>query len=179
MSPMEGGSQGVLDSLLNDSDIMNDVQESFARIQQSTEQDNDIFGLNAPLQELEEGLNNHQTNLEQRAARIRTSILGAKRETFLEQASAIEKMDQDIVLFEDRKKSVEEKYGKYGDSTKWPPHISVQYNQEIEAANTDLLAVVSQRNNLVKEYNAASEKFNWAPFETELNKPREIFQEYK
>src|SRR3989344_4193860 len=102
-----------------------------------------------------------------------------KYEWFLEQASAIEKMDQDIVLFEDRKKSVEEKYGKYGDSTKWPPHISVQYNQEIEAANTDLLAVVSQRNNLVKEYNAASEKFNWAPFETELNKPREIFQEYK
>jgi len=40
------------------------------------------------------------------------------------------------------------------------------------------IAVASQRNNLVKEYNAASKKFNWAPFQTKSDKPPESYQDY-
>lgn len=103
-----------------------------------------------------------------------------KYEWFLEQASAIEKMDQDIKMFEGRVKGIDEQYKSYGDDlSKWPPHIQVQYNRAKQQARDDLIAVASQRNNLVKEYNAASEKFNWAPFKTKLDKPRERFQEYQ
>jgi hypothetical protein len=103
-----------------------------------------------------------------------------KYEWFLEQASAIEKMDQDIKMFEDRVTKVEKQYKGYGDDmSKWPLHIQAQYNREKQQAREDLIAIISQRNNLVKDYNAASEKFNWAPFQTKLDKPRESFQDYQ
>ncbi|MBM3250818.1 MAG: hypothetical protein FJZ07_01075 [Candidatus Nealsonbacteria bacterium] len=103
-----------------------------------------------------------------------------KYQWFIEQESAIKKMDQDIKMFEGRVTGVTEQYRGYGeDQSKWPPHIQVQYNRERQQAREDLIAVASQRNNLVKEYNAASEKFNWAPFRTRLDKPRESFQEYQ
>lgn len=102
-----------------------------------------------------------------------------KYEWFINQASAIEKMDQDIELFEKRVTGVDANYESYGeDKSKWAPHIQTTYNRERQQARDDLTAVVSQRNNLVRDYNAQSEKFNWAAFETELNKPRESFQEY-
>ncbi|HEU0085377.1 MAG TPA: hypothetical protein VFQ59_00230 [Candidatus Paceibacterota bacterium] len=102
----------------------------------------------------------------------------AKYEWFIDQANRIEKMDQDVILFEKRVISVENQYKGYGkDISKWPPHIQVQYNVERQQAREDLLAVASQRNNIVREYNSQSEKFNWAPFKTDPRKPQESFYE--
>ena len=102
-----------------------------------------------------------------------------KYEWFINQANGIEKMDQDIKLFQGRIKGVDSQYLAYGkDMAKWPPHIQVQYNKERQQAREDLLAVASQRNNLVKEYNSASEKFNWKLFQTDPRKPKERFHEY-
>jgi len=98
---------------------------------------------------------------------------------FLQQASAIEKMDQDIKLFEARAEDVDKKYSYDGDISKMPIDVRTLYIKEKQQVRDDLIAVVSQRNNLVKEYNAASENFLWAPFETELDKPRKSFQEYQ
>lgn len=102
-----------------------------------------------------------------------------KYEWFIDQASSIEKMDQDIQMFENRMSNVDSSYVAYGaDKSKWAPHVQVTYNRERQQARDDLTAVASQRNNLVREYNAQSEKFNWRSFETRLDKPREKFQEY-
>lgn len=103
-----------------------------------------------------------------------------KYEWFINQANMIEKMDQDIAIFEQRLKDIEKRYQTYGeDKAKWPMHIQVQYNKEQQTAYDDLVAVVSQRNNLVREYNASSEKFNWKPFQTRPDKPKERFHDYK
>ncbi|MFH1259634.1 MAG: hypothetical protein ABII74_07500 [Elusimicrobiota bacterium] len=103
----------------------------------------------------------------------------AKYEWFIEQANRIEKMDKDISLFEARTKGVDSQYKGYGaDMAKWPPHIQVQYNKERQQAREDLISIASQRNNLVREYNASSEKFNWKLFQTNPNKPKERFHEY-
>jgi hypothetical protein len=102
-----------------------------------------------------------------------------KYEWFINQANGIEKMDRDIVLFEGRVKGVDDQYKGYGsDMSKWPPHIQVQYNSARQQARDDLVAIASQRNNLVKEYNAQSEKFNWKPFQSDPRKPKERFHEY-
>lgn len=103
----------------------------------------------------------------------------AKYEWFIDQAKAIQKMDQDILLFQSRKAEVDNKYKAYGeDQSKWPPDVRVQYNRESQQARDDLLAIVSQRNNLVREYNAASEKFNWAPFQTRPDLPKQNYFEF-
>ncbi|MBU0646914.1 hypothetical protein KKC67_00740 [Patescibacteria group bacterium] len=100
----------------------------------------------------------------------------SKYEWFVSQANGIEKMNKDISLFEARTKSVDEQYKGYGeDKAKWPLHISAQYSREKQLAIDDLIAVVSQRNNLVKEYNSASEKFNWRPFNSRKDRPKESF----
>lgn len=101
-----------------------------------------------------------------------------KYEWFVDQASRIEKMDKDVQLYEDRVARVDAQYVGYGqDKTKWPPDVRVQYNHARQQASDDLVAVVSQRNNLVREYNAASEKFNWSPFQTRPDKPHERYFE--
>ena len=103
----------------------------------------------------------------------------AKYEWFIEQANRIEKMDKDITMFEVRVTSVDSQYKTYGDDrAKWPPHIQTQFNRERQQAREDLIAVASQRNNLVREYNAASEKFNWKMFQTKPDKPKERFHDY-
>lgn len=118
------------------------------------------------------------------AAKVAQDEFGAKAaltkyEWFINQANNIEKMDKDINLFEARTKSVDEQYKGYGeDMAKWPPHISMQYNKERQQAREDLIAIASQRNNLVKEYNASSEKFNWKMFQTRPDKPKERFHDY-
>ncbi|HAT74055.1 MAG TPA: hypothetical protein DCS08_03550 [Candidatus Moranbacteria bacterium] len=118
------------------------------------------------------------------AAKVAQEEFGAKAaltkyEWFIDQANAIEKMDKDVGLFETRIKSVDDQYKGYGeDMAKWPPHIQMQYNGERQQARDDLIAVASQRNNLVKEYNSSSEKFNWKPFQTRPDKPKERFHEY-
>lgn len=102
-----------------------------------------------------------------------------KYEWFKEQAAAIKKMDQDVVMYEKRVKDVESRYSSYGENrTKWPLDARIQYGHESQVARDDLVAIASQRNNLVKEYNAASSKFNWSPFQTDPDKPNQFFQEY-
>lgn len=103
-----------------------------------------------------------------------------KYEWFIDQANAIEKADADIALFEQRRLAVETQYiSIYGaDKAKWSPGVQVQYNHEMQVARDDLMAIVSNRNGLVKEYNAQSEKFNWAPFKGRDDYPPENFVDY-
>jgi hypothetical protein len=102
-----------------------------------------------------------------------------KYQWFIDQQNAIQKMDQDVRMYEARVKKVDDQYATYGtDRSKWPPDVRVQYNHENQQAREDLLAIASQRNNLVKEYNADSEKFNWSPFQTRPDKPRQNIDEY-
>jgi len=102
-----------------------------------------------------------------------------KYEWFKEQAAAIKKMDQDVAMFESRSKAIDTQYDSYGsDRAKWSMDIRLQYNRAKEQSRDDLVAVASQRNNLVKDYNAASSKFNWTPFQTNPDKPNQNFQEY-
>lgn len=102
-----------------------------------------------------------------------------KYEWFINQANAIEKMNQDIALFDNREKEVDAQYEAYGPKSEWPPDIRVQYNHDKAIAREDLLAISSQYNNLVKEYNTQSEKFNWKPFQTDPRKPRERFAPFE
>ncbi len=102
-----------------------------------------------------------------------------KYEWFVDQANAVKKMDQDVVIFKQRQVSTKTQYAGYGnDMSKWPLDVRVQYNTAIGQTRDDLAAVISQRNNLVRDYNAASEKFNWSPFQTRSNKPDQRFDEY-
>jgi hypothetical protein len=102
-----------------------------------------------------------------------------KYEWFIDQANRIDKMDQDIALFRNRLSSTEKQYSGYGkDMSKWPPHIQVQYNKDVGQSRDDMIAVISQRNNLVRDYNAQSQKFNWSPFETAEKKPQKSFKEF-
>jgi len=103
-----------------------------------------------------------------------------KYEWFIDQANRIEKMDQDVKLFDERITAIDTQYDSYGDDvSKWPPHIQMAYNKEKQQGREDKLAVVSQRNNLVRDYNASSEKFNWSPFQIRPDKPKERYHEYK
>jgi len=103
-----------------------------------------------------------------------------KYEWFIDQSSAIKKADADIVLFEQRRANVETQFvATYGaDKTKWILSVQAQYNQQAGAARDDLLAVVSNRNGIVRDYNAQSEKFNWAPFMTRTDLPPQSYVEY-
>mgnify|MGYP001599434068 FL=1 len=103
-----------------------------------------------------------------------------KYEWFIDQAEAIEKADADITLFEQRRANIEAQYtSTYGvDKTKWSSSVQVQYNREVQIARDDLLAIVSNRNNIVKDYNAQSQKFNWAPFKGRADYPPENFVGY-
>lgn len=96
---------------------------------------------------------------------------------FIQQAESIKKMDQDITNFEARLKSIEDKYAKYGKPENWRPDISTMYNHESQVAKDDVNAVISQRNNLVKEYRAQSKNFLWKNFEKETNRPPQDFAE--
>jgi len=102
-----------------------------------------------------------------------------KYEWFKNQSASIDKMDQDIKLFKTRISDLDTQYKEYGDSSsKWPPHIQVQYNNEKQQAREDLIAVVSQRNNIVREYNAQSSKFNWKYFDkTKTDIPKKAYNE--
>lgn len=103
-----------------------------------------------------------------------------KYEWFIDQANAIRKADTDVKLFEQRRSDVEKQYANtYGeDRSKWAPSTRALYSRAAETTRDDLVAVVSNRNNLVKEYNAQSEKFNWAPFQTRPDVPPRSFFEY-
>jgi hypothetical protein len=101
-----------------------------------------------------------------------------KYEWFVDQASRIDKMDADVALYGQRVGSVDAQYASYGpDKSAWPPAIQIQYNHDRSMARDDLMSIVSQRNNLVREYNAQSEKFNWEPFNSKSGRPRPRYDE--
>ncbi len=102
-----------------------------------------------------------------------------KYEWFKEQAASIKKANEDVAMAEKRVGDIDRQYANYGaNQASWPPDVRVQYNSAIQQARDDRFAIVSQRNNLVRDYNAASSKFNWSPFQTDPNKPDDSFQEY-
>lgn len=103
-----------------------------------------------------------------------------KYEWFIDQANFIEKMNKDIEIFQNRITKVNKEFSAYGENkSKWPPHIQIQYNDRISNVRDDLAAIMSQRNNLVKDYNAESNKFNWKPFKTKPDLPKEHYEEYQ
>lgn len=104
----------------------------------------------------------------------------AKYSWFIDQSNAIKKADADIVLYQQRYADVETHYVSiYGeDKTKWATSVQVQYNHAISTTYDDMMAIISNRNTLVKEYNAQSKKFNWSPFMTRSDLPPQTFLEY-
>lgn len=102
-----------------------------------------------------------------------------KYEWFIDQASRIDKMDADVALYAKRVQGVDEQYvSTYGaDKTAWGPAVQLQYNRDRTTARDDLTAIVSQRNNLVREYDAQSEKFNWEPFNAKSDRPQPRYDE--
>jgi hypothetical protein len=79
-----------------------------------------------------------------------------------------------------KEKNIEETYvSSYGDAKqKWPITVMATYNSEKNKARDDVAAFISQANNLIREYNSQSEKFNWSLFNTRADKPPQKFQEY-
>ena len=103
-----------------------------------------------------------------------------KYEWFVDYASKIKKMEADISLFENRIINLKSEYGFYGENpAKWPLDVRTQYNHSLQLAQDDLVAIISQRNSLVMEYNAASDKFTWEPFKKRDDFPGKEFLEYK
>jgi hypothetical protein len=99
-----------------------------------------------------------------------------KYEWFVDQANRIKKMDADVALFQERAANVDTAYAAYGAKETWAPDVRMQYQSERKQAQDDLTAIVSQRNTLVNEYNAASEKFNWSPFNSKDDLPPPKFE---
>lgn len=107
------------------------------------------------------------------------SAMRDKYQWFVQQAHSIESMDSTISVFESRVKGVDRQYSGYGeDMSKWPPHIQVQYNNARQQTRDDLVAVVTQRNGLVREYNAASNDFFWENFKHEPDLPPKLYTKY-
>ncbi len=89
-----------------------------------------------------------------------------KYEWFVDQASRIDKMDADIALYRARAERIDSRYVEaYGaDRKAWSPVMKLRHREESAQALDDLAAIISQRNNLAREYNAQSEKFNWSGY---------------
>lgn len=104
-----------------------------------------------------------------------------KYEWFVDQAAFIQKADADIELYTQRVSEVESRYvSTYGaDKSKWLPSTQALYSHDIQTVQADLTAIKSNRNSLVRDYNAQSSKFNWAPFRGRADYPPETFVEYK
>jgi len=96
-----------------------------------------------------------------------------KYEWFVDTAADIRKMDRDVELFKKRLSTAEKECG--GKEVEVPMPVVVMCTDRVAQARDDLLAVTSQRNGIVREYNAASAKFNWALFQTRPDKPQAQF----
>ncbi len=95
----------------------------------------------------------------------------AKYEWFINQSEAIKKMDADMKIYRDRVAAVDSSYAVNGPKEKWDVVTKQLYANDKQKAQTDLAAVISQRNGLAKDYNAQSAKFNWRPFNTRSDVP--------
>jgi hypothetical protein len=120
------------------------------------------------------------------AASVAQKEFGAKAalekyEWFIDQANMIQKADGDITIFEKKLANIEANYISLNgeDKTKWDMAVKTLYTHDVQTAQTDLAAIVSNRNTLVRDYNSQSAKFNWAPFKGRSDYPPESFVEYK
>jgi hypothetical protein len=106
------------------------------------------------------------------------SAANTKYKWFIEKHNAIQKLNADIELFKKKKDTFKEKFIEMnGKPEKWDLATKLMYNKGQENADADYIGIVSLRNNAVKEYNAASEKFTWAPFKTQPDCPPEKLTE--
>lgn len=79
-----------------------------------------------------------------------------KYEWFVDQSNAIKARENDISLYEDRIKSLEDQY-KDVQRKDWPRDDREGHNQQ----KAELAGIKASYNDLVREYNANSQKFNW------------------
>ena len=106
------------------------------------------------------------------------AMLG-KYEWFINQNNAIQKMNNDILIYKKAHNNVKINYVQnYGEPSKWDLAIKTMYNKEFNDTKLTYISIVSQRNNLVKDYNSQSEKFNWSTFKTRTDCPPESIEEY-
>ena len=99
-----------------------------------------------------------------------------KYEWFVDQDNHIKDADANVELFQQKADGVEEHYvDLYGeDKSEWSTVEQAQYSSAVEESTVDLVSALSIRNGLVADYNAQSEKFNWAPFESRDDMPRKL-----
>jgi len=91
---------------------------------------------------------------------------------FKQQHERIEKAREDIKTFENSVDKVKDKYAGYGEQKDWPPDVRFQYNSELERGETDLKAMISHHDSMVRDYNAQSKNFLWEKFDREGSLPR-------
>jgi hypothetical protein len=98
---------------------------------------------------------------------------------FIDQSNAIKQADANITVFQQRLADVDTHYvSMYGsDKTKWSASAQVQYNHDWTTAHDDLTSIIVMRNTVVRDYNAASQKFNWAPFMSRQDLPPQTYAE--
>jgi len=100
-----------------------------------------------------------------------------KYEWFKEQWQMIQKSDRDVEIFRQRLAAVDTQYAAYGEPAQFSPDIRMMYNKAKQQANDDLVAIISTRNALVRDYMAASSKFNWEPFKGHVDQPPQMISE--
>lgn len=102
-----------------------------------------------------------------------------KYEWFVDQSNAIKQADANITTFQQRLNGVDKHYTDvYGnDKTKWPASAQIQYNHDWTIAHDDLTSIIVMRNTTVRDYNAQSEKFNWALFKSRADLPPQTYAE--
>jgi predicted metalloprotease len=85
---------------------------------------------------------------------------------FVDQSNLIKQADANITTMRQSLADTEKHYtDTYGsDKTKWSQAAQVMYNQAWGTAHGDLVSVINMRNQTVRDYNAASAKWDWRIF---------------
>ena len=104
-----------------------------------------------------------------------------KYEWFIDTRERVRKLDVDVTNYSNQLETTEKNnLSDYGeDRAKWPFDVRTSFNAERDRIQTDVSAIMAQRNNLAAEYNAASDKFNWKMFKSREDFPGETIGEYK
>lgn len=97
-----------------------------------------------------------------------------KYEWFKDAANQIKAKQQDIQNYTSVLKTMDEDW-KGVEKKDWPREINQEYSQR----KSELAGLITAYNSLIAEYTAASEKFNWSPFEDKVDSPPKNFEAYK
>lgn len=95
-----------------------------------------------------------------------------KYEWFKSAAAQLAAKRQDI---ENHRASLADTEKTYGAPATWPRDVREDYSQRKD----EVTGLITAYNGLVAEYQAASSKFNWQPFESTADRPPLVFEEYK